>query len=53
MFCEDVFSTNANDYDVFKSSFCTQYSSAGDIRPNSIVNDILEDYTRYFIDIST
>ena len=31
----------------FKSSFCIQYSSAGEIRPNSIVDGILEDYTRY------
>ena len=30
-----------------KSSFCIQYSSAGEIRPNSIVDGILEDYTRY------
>ena len=37
----------------FKSSFCIQYSSAGEIRPNSIVDGILEDYTRYFIDFST
>ena len=28
----------------FKSSFCIQYSSAGEIRPNSIVDGILEDY---------
>ena len=34
----------------FKSSFSIQYSSAGEIRPNSIVDGILEDYTRYFID---
>ena len=37
----------------FKSSFCIQYSSAGEIRPNSIMDGILEDYTRYFIDFDT
>ena len=33
----------------FKSSFCIQYSSAGEIRRNSNVDGVLEDYTRYFI----
>ena len=30
-------------------NICIQYSSAGEIRPNSIVDGILEGYTRYCI----
>ena len=52
MFCEDVFPRMLMTMTSFKSSFCI-HCSAREIRPNSIVDGILEDYTRYFIDHST
>ena len=47
MVCEDIFPRMLMTMTSFRSSFRIQYSSAGEIKPNSIVDGILEDYTRY------